>query len=465
MNNRYRHIVGALFFMMTVSVTAGQLTASDASSLITALHESKKNDTIVLRGGMYEINFTISKTIAVIGIDNPIVRGNGNESVITVTADSCTIANITIEQTGRDLLYEHAGILLLSDGNTVRQTIIRNTLFGIYIKQSDRNNILHNTISSFKDIDQGQRGSGIHVWNSHWNTLTGNTISYSRDGIYIQNANNTMITDNEVHSLRYGLHYMYADSNTFLRNSFHDNVAGAAVMYTHYIVMKHNVFYRNRGFASYGLLLQDCHHSVADSNVIVDNVTGLFMEASTDNVFSNNIIAQNDFALQMYQNSIKNVFTRNHFIDNLNPLTLVGKRTESHWHHEKAGNYWSSYEGYDLDGDGIGDIPMRIQNVFNFLEGKNSNVRLYLYSPASQALAAAAKAFPIIDINNEIDEFPLISPSSLTWAYAMLPNISTQSEQTQENGTVVTMYSMALFFSVTITVIQWKRRRNHRAAH
>jgi hypothetical protein len=51
---------------------------------------------------------------------------------------------------------------------------------------------------------------------------------------------------------------------------------------------------------------------------------------------------------------------------------------------------------------------MKIQNVFHFLEGQNANVRLYLYSPASQALAVAAKAFPIININQEADTYPLM---------------------------------------------------------
>jgi hypothetical protein len=117
--------------------------------------------------------------------------------------------------------------------------------------------------------------------------------------------------------------------------------------------------------------------------------------------------------LHMFQNSINNTFSENNFVDNLTPLAIVGKRTESHWNANDRGNYWSSYDGYDLDGNGIGDIPMKIQNVFQFLEGQNANVRLYLYSPASQALAVAAKAFPIININEEADERPLMQAMDL----------------------------------------------------
>jgi nitrous oxidase accessory protein len=206
---------------------------------------------------------------------------------------------------------------------------------------------------------------------------------------------------------------MYADTNVFLSNRFHDNVAGAAVMYSRDIHMRHNVFSHNRGFSSFGILFQDCHDMVADSNVIADNVVGLFFEATTDNIFHHNVFAQNDIALQMFQNSVNNTFTENNFIDNLNPLAIIGKRTETQWSEHGRGNYWTQYDGYDLDGDGVGDVPLKIQNVFDYLEGHNANTKLYLYSPASQALAVAAKAFPLMDVTQELDPFPLMRPVRL----------------------------------------------------
>jgi len=55
-------------------------------------------------------------------------------------------------------------------------------------------------------------------------------------------------------------------------------------------------------------------------------------------------------------------------------------------------------------------VPFKIQNVFHYLEGQYPNIRLYLYSPASQALAAASFAFPIIEVSQEKDVFPLMRP-------------------------------------------------------
>lgn len=376
--------------------------------LQSSIRAADAGDTLFIPPGTYNGNLFINKRLTLIGIDKPLIRGEGEGSVITIVADSCVVKGFVVEHCGSMLVDEDAGILIKADFNHIEGNDLRDILFGIYLLQAEHNTIVNNTIVGGRTLSIGERGSGIHIWNSQHNRFIGNLVSDVRDGFYIQNANHTWIENNDAFDVRYGLHYMYADSNTFLSNRFYDNVAGAAIMYSRGIVMKHNVFARNRGFASYGILFQDCHHLTADSNVIVDNVVGMFFEASTDNVFRRNVVARNDIALQMFQNSINNTFSENNFVDNLNPLAIVGKRTESHWSAHQRGNYWSSYDGYDLDGDGIGDVPMKIQNVFHFLEGQNPNVRLYLYSPASQALAVAAKAFPIININQEADTYPLM---------------------------------------------------------
>ena len=377
-------------------------------SLNSRIDAAKSGDTIIVQAGLYPGNLLLNRRVFLIGRGHPVIHGSGVGSTITITADSCVVKGLIVEHCGSMLVGEDAGILVKSHYNSIEENELRDVLFGIYLLHAEHNIVYGNTIIGRKYLELGERGSGIHIWNSRHNRCIANTIKDARDGFYIQNASHTLIERNEVFDLRYGLHYMYADSNTFLCNTFYSNVAGAAIMYSTGIRMFHNVFSRNRGFASFGILFQDCHDLVADSNVISDNVVGMFFEASTGNIFRHNMISQNDIALQMFQNSVNNTFTDNNFIDNLSPLVIVGKRTDSHWDKDGRGNYWSSYDGYDLDANGIGDVPMKIQNVFQYLEGVNSNVRLYLYSPASQALALAVRAFPIININEEVDTRPLM---------------------------------------------------------
>ena len=384
-----------------------------AQSLQAMVDALSPGDTLTVPAGVWNGDVVLRFPLTVRGEAGAVIRGTGSGSCITVLADSCAIEGLTIEHSGPMLVHEDAGILLLSNSNRIRGNVLRDVLFGIYLYRSDGNEIVQNEVEGRQELDLGQRGSAVHVWNSYHNRLIGNTIRHTRDGLYIQNASHTWIEGNEVSQVRYGLHYMYADSNTFINNRFHDNIAGAAIMYSHGIVMRRNVFQRNRGFASYGILFQDCHGMIADSNIIADNVTGMFFEASTDNRFLRNIVAQNDVAIQIFQNSIGNVFSENAFIDNLTPLSVVGRRTGTQWSEGGRGNYWSDYDGYDLDGDGIGDEPMTIQNVFDYLEGRQPALRLYLSSPASQALGAATKAFPILALSEERDNAPLLHPLGL----------------------------------------------------
>ena len=442
------------YFLFAVIFAQSLIAQQTIQSLI---ERAEIGDTIIIDGGKYYEDIVITKSIHLIGKNFPIIYGTGKGSIVTILAPWCTFSGFAVEHSGKMLVNEDAGILIKSNHNTIQNNTLNDILFGIYLLKSDSNLIAQNRVTGRKSLTQGERGSGIHVWNSHYNILEKNTVSEMRDGFYIQNANHTLIQDNEVHHLRYGLHYMYADSNTFLRNIFRDNVAGAAIMFTRGIVMKHNIFLRNRGFASYGMLLQDCHYSLADSNIFSDNVTGIFFESSTNNLFRNNIIARNDLALNMFQNSIHNTFTENNFIDNLNPLTIVGRRTESKWSLNGKGNYWSSYNGYDIDNNGIGDIPMKIENVFSYLEGRNANVRLYLYSPASQALAVSAKAFPILDISSEIDEYPLINSVPLQW---FKKEINSDNARTQKQITASFVpWLIPIFISILVVFVFYIRKK------
>jgi nitrous oxidase accessory protein len=406
--------------VLALWIMCAQGVPADTVDLQALIASSRHGDTVTISPGEYTGNLHIDRRLVLCGRDWPVIRGDGKGSVITITADSCVVQGLVIERSGTMLVNEDAGILIKSNGNVIERNELRDILFGIYLFRANGNVVKENRITGRPHLEVGERGSGIHIWNSQQSTFVGNGITDVRDGFYFQNANHSLIEGNKVFAVRYGLHYMYADSNVFLGNLFHDNVAGAAVMYSRGIVMKHNVFSHNRGFASFGILFQDCHGLVADSNVINDNVIGMFFESSTNNRFFHNVLAQNDVALQMFQNSVGNTFTENNFIDNLSPLSVVGKRTETQWSEDGRGNYWTHYHGYDLDGDGVGDVPMKIQNVFDYIEGRNPNTRLYLYSPAAQALAAAAESFPIIDISRELDERPLFRPVDLRAIPAVL---------------------------------------------
>ena len=398
-----------------------------------ALDAASNKDLIQVRAGTYTGNLILNKQVTLEGVGGPTLRGERKGSVVTVLAHGCVIRGFVIERSGGDLTAEDSGILLKSSDNQIKDNELRDVLYGIYLYRSSGNAIQRNRIRGRPELESGERGAGLHLWDSHNNKIEDNVISEQRDGMYIQSCSDNEIRRNRVFNLRYGLHYMNSNRNVFEDNLFSDNVAGAAIMYSNRIEFRRNAFVRNRGFSSFGILFQDCDELVAEENFIVDNATGIFMEALRNTTFRRNTIANNDVAMQMFASSDANVFTENNFIDNLNPLLVIGKKTTTKWSAGGRGNFWSEYDGYDLDQDGRGDVPLKIQNIFQYMEGNYPRLRLYLNSPAARAMAAAEKTFPILKGSSEIDNAPLMRPIELHYPYA-----AEQAARKNNGGLMVT---------------------------
>lgn len=403
------------------SATAATIVVGGAGaqfqSVQLAIAAAHAGDTVQVRAGAYAGNLTLDKQITLAGVSRPTLRGEGVGSVVTVLADGCAIRGFTIEHSGGDLTREDSGILLKSHNNQIEDNELRDILYGIYFYSSHGNTLRRNQIRGRPELEEGDRGAGLHLWNSPDNIIEDNIISEQRDGMYIQSCNGNQIRRNRVFNLRYGLHYMFSDRNVFEDNFFSNNVAGAAIMYSNHIEFRRNVFVHNRGFSSFGILFQECNELLAEENFIVDNATGIFMESLRQSTFRHNIIANNDVALQMFSSSDANVFTENNFVDNLSPLRLIGRSTTTKWSESGRGNFWSDYDGYDLNEDGSGDVPFKIQNVFEQMEGNHPRLRLYLDSPAARAMAMAEKTFPILRGSSEIDESPLMKPVVLHYPF------------------------------------------------
>ncbi|HSE23101.1 MAG TPA: nitrous oxide reductase family maturation protein NosD [Pyrinomonadaceae bacterium] len=396
----------------TLVVGAGKF-----QSIQTAIDMARNGDTIEVQTGTYVGNLVLNKQIILAGLGKPVLRGEGVGSVITTTEDRCVIKGFVIEHSGGDLTREDSGILLKSSNNQIEDNELHDILYGVYLYGSHSNILRRNRIRGRSELEEGDRGAGLHLWNSPDNIIEDNIISDERDGLYIQSCNGNQIRRNRVSNLRYGLHYMFSDRNVFEDNFFSNNVAGAAIMYSNHIEFRRNAFVHNRGFSSFGILFQECTELLAEENFIIDNATGIFMEALRKTTFRHNTIANNDVALQMFSSSDANVFTENNFVNNLSPLQLIGRSTTTKWSENGRGNFWSDYDGYDLNEDGRGDVPVKIQNVFEYMEGNHPRLRLFLESPAARAMSVAEKTFPILRGSSEIDEAPLMKPVALNYPF------------------------------------------------
>lgn len=367
--------------------------------------------TLEVEAGTYEGDLFIDRRLRLVGRGRPTLVGSGEGSVVRVRAPDVTIEGFDVDgRGGGDLGRDSSGVHVAAARVTVRDCRIRQSLFGVYLRDARDAVVEKCFIRGIPGRAPGEKGSGIHVWATEGFRFTENEVVDARDGFYIQSSSKGRIVGNVARDLRYGLHYMYADDNVFEDNLFENNAAGAVVMYSHGIEFRRNRFLRNRGFASVGLLLQSCDDVVAEDNLIADNARGVFLEGSHRNLFLRNVIAQSDTAIVLYASSAGIRFEGNSFLGNLTPLTLVGKRPDATF----VGNYWSEHDAPDLDGDGLSDVPYRLTSVFDHFRSNLTAADLFSQGFAADALGVAERAFPVLQPVAVVDAAPLSRPPSLS---------------------------------------------------
>ena len=388
----------------------GRPAAEQASPLQARLDAAAAGATIVVEAGTYTGDILIDRPVRLAGRGRPLLRGSGSGSVVRVRAADVTLEGFDIDgRGGGDLGRDTSGIHVAAPRATIRDCRITNALFGIYLREADGSIVEGCSIHGIPGREPGEKGSGIHVWNTRGFRLERNLVTDARDGIYVQSSPYGTIIRNVARDLRYGLHYMYSDDNVFEDNTFENGAAGAAVMYSRRIAFRRNRFLRNRGFASVGLLLKACDDVTAESNLVADNARGIFLEGSYRNVFRGNIVAESDMAIVLYDSCGGNRFEGNSFVGNMTPLFLVGKRTDTLF----DGNYWSDNDEPDLDGDGRSDRPHRLSSVFDHFRGNLTAADLFSQGPAAAAIAAAESSFPVLRPVAVVDRAPLARPPSL----------------------------------------------------
>ncbi len=404
-------MVGQLEMPTTPSATGdGRPAAREASPLQQVIDAAPPGAVVVIKPGRYVGDIIVDRPVHIVGEGRPQLIGSTAGSVVRVRAANVTIEGIDIDgRGGGDLGRDSSGIHVAAPHVTIRDCRIVNTLFGIYLREADGAVVSNCTIRGIAGKDPGEKGSGIHIWNTNGFRVSGNDIAEVRDGFYIQSSSHGFIAGNTARDLRYGLHYMFSDDNTFEDNRFENGAAGTALMYSRRITFRRNRFLHNRGFASVGLLLKACDDVLAEDNLIADNARGLFLEGSYRNTFRSNIIAESDTAIVLYDSSGQNVFEGNSFVANLTPLTLVGRRTDTVF----DGNYWSDHGEPDLDGDGRSDRPYRLSSVFDHMRSNLLAADLFTQGPAAAAIGAAERAFPVLDPVPVLDSRPLAQPPQL----------------------------------------------------
>ena len=400
-----------------------------AESLQTRIDAAAPGATLTISESTYAGAIVINKPITLIGIGSPVIQGNGKGKVVHIAADGVTLRGFRIRGSGLNLSDDDAAVFVTSNGATIEANIIEESLHGVYLKKANDSRVLGNRIagkttttvetSSIEDgmgvspencdLVANRRGNGIHQWNCERGVIMGNDISEARDGIYFSFTNHTRCENNTVHNVRYGLHYMYSDDNTFVGNVFSENAAGAALMFSKRLEIRGNRFVNNRGLRAYGLIFQSMDDCRLESNSIEHNAVGLSFNQCNRNRMIGNTIAHNYIGLRFGSNSDENGFSTNRFTRNLHPVEVTGDNGTNQWALAGVGNYWDGATAFDLNRDGINDLPHRELDVFGVLRRDFPSIALLSESPSIKLLRFANQRAALPGVHSIEDRAPLTS--------------------------------------------------------
>jgi len=79
---------------------------------------------------------------------------------------------------------------------------------------------------------------------------------------------------------------------------------------------------------------------------------------------------------------------------------------------EFNGNYWSNYTGYDLNRDGIGDVPYRPVKLFSYIVNRTPETIILLRSLFMDIIDFSEKVSPAFTPDNLLDAQPLMKRAS-----------------------------------------------------
>ncbi|MGH9365409.1 MAG: NosD domain-containing protein, partial [Thermoanaerobaculia bacterium] len=211
----------------------GRPDAAHASPLQARVDAAPPGGVVEVGPGVYRGDLVLDRPLKLVGRGRPKLEGSGSGSVVSVRADGVTIEGFDIDgRGGGDLGRDTSGVHVAAHRAVVRGCRIAGTLFGIYLREADGSSVESCDIEGIPGKDPGEKGSGIHVWNTQGFLLSGNAIRNVRDGFYIQSSSNGVIRGNTARDLRFGLHYMFSDDNLFEDNLFENGAAGTAIMYS-----------------------------------------------------------------------------------------------------------------------------------------------------------------------------------------------------------------------------------------
>jgi nitrous oxidase accessory protein len=259
----------------------------------------------------------------------------------------------------------------------------------------------------------GMRGDGIRLWEVRESRVENNRMLDSRDLVVWYSPGNAFL-DNEIVRGRYGTHFMYSHRNRVEGNRYEGNVVGIFVMYSRGLELRENLIVDSAGAAGVGLGAKESGELTVVDNLFVGNTVGVYLDTSPldrsdSNRFERNAFRLCDAGIVFHGGAERNAFVDNSFRDNQTQVRVEGRgdAMDAEWRR----NDFDDYAGYDLDGDGFGDVPYELRSLADELVAHHPSLAFFRGSPAMGLVSLIGRVVPLFEVRTLlVDPQPRVAP-------------------------------------------------------
>ncbi len=368
-------------------------------------------DTLLLAPGVYrEGAVVVAKPLTIIGRGQVVLDGENKYEILTLSGSDITVKNLVFRNAGYSALNDYAAIKIIDASRLLLENNeVLYSYFAIHVSNSTHFTIRNNHIRGIPRSEQ-LTGNGIHLWKCSTARIENNYVEGHRDGIYFEFVTQSLIRKNvSEKNIRYGLHFMFSNDDSYQENTFRNNGAGVAVMYSKKVSMEKNYFELNWGPSSYGILLKDITDSDIRNNTFLKNTVGIHMEGSSRIEIRKNLFRSNGWAIKIQASCDDNDFHHNNFIGNSFDVGTNGTMVLNKFDN----NYWDKYDGYDIDRNGVGDVPYHPVSMYSMIVEQNPYTLMLFRSFMVQLMDKAEKAIPGLTPENLVDNKPFMKSIQL----------------------------------------------------
>jgi nitrous oxidase accessory protein len=337
--------------------------------------------------GIYAGPALISRQIIVDGGGKVTVDGGGTGSVLIINANGAVVRGLRLTNSGGSHDRVDTGIALTGNGNTIEDNVIDDALFGISLKQANRNILRRNRIRS-KPAELAMRGEAIRLWYSMDNLVEGNDIDRARD-VTLMNSPRNRVIGNLIRNSRYGIHLIFSPDSVIERNSLDRNATGVIVLNSDRVKIRRNRIFHSLGVSGAGLAFKMSAEGLAEGNEVIHCAVGVLadspIEPADKTMLRGNRLAHNAIGMQFSGERGGHVLHGNSFENNLIHVVMFfgsGDASKNDW----RGNYWDDYQGFDRNHDGIGDAPYEIYAYADRIWMEIPKARFFRNSPVLELL-------------------------------------------------------------------------------